>query len=132
MGHTFARLFTRRRSRRDESPGEKPAVDGDAMALDDDELGPPPVLLPAAIFHELLFDPAEMTPAWLRPRPAAAPDPATSTGPAVDVTVVADVAPTDERKPAKRTRRPKADVSSGSTRARSRRVAKPDQDVDNR
>lgn len=122
-------LFGRRRSRRDRSPGEGLAVDATAMALEAATLGPPPVLQPAAIFRQVLFDPAEIMPAWARPRPAPAPDPASSAGQMVDETAVADAAPTDDSKPTKRTRRPKANGSSGASRTRSRPAAKPDHDT---
>jgi hypothetical protein len=115
----------RRRTHENGSPGDAPAVDADAMALESDPLGPP-VLLPAAIFRQVLFDAAEFTPAWARPRPAPVPDPGGSSGPTVDKTVVAEVAPIDESKPTKRTRRPKPNGSSGTSRPRTRRVAKPD------
>jgi len=119
-------LFARRGSRRDRSVGDGLAVDGDAMPLEGATLGPPPVLLPAAIFRELLYDPTEFTPVWLRPRPAPEPNPASSSSPTVDESAVASAAPTDEPKPAKRKRQPKATASSGPTKTRSRRVAKPD------
>ena len=131
MAHGFGRLFlfARRRSRRDRTAGDGPAVDGSAMALEGATWGPLPVLLPAAIFRELLYDPTEFTPVWLRPRPAAEPDPASSSGPTVDENAVANAAPTDEPKPAKRKRQPKATASSGPAKTRSRRVAKPDHDA---
>jgi len=100
------------------------AMAGGALALEDAEAGPPPVLLPAAIFRQLLFDPAELTPAWLRPRPVPEPDPAEAAGATIDATAPADVLPTDVPKPAKRTRRPKSDGTASPSRPRSRRVAK--------
>ena len=96
------------------------------MALEGATLGPPPVLLPAAIFRELLYDPTEFTPVWLRPRPAPEPDPASSSDPTVDENAVVNAAPTVEPKPAKRTRKPKASGSTGPAKTRSKRVAKPD------
>jgi hypothetical protein len=99
------------------------------MPLEGATLGPPPVLLPAAIFRELLYDPTEFTPVWLRPRPAPEPNPASSSSPTVDESAVASAAPTDEPKPAKRTRKPKASGSTGPAKTRSKRVAKPDQDT---
>jgi hypothetical protein len=119
-------LFARRRSRRDRTAGDGLAVDGGAMALEGATWGPPPVLLPAAIFRELLYDPTEFTPVWLRPRPVPEPDPASSSGPTVDENAVVNAAPTDEPKPAKRKRQPKASGPTGPAKTRSRRVTKPD------
>jgi hypothetical protein len=85
-------------------------------------VGPPPILVPAAIFRQVLYDPFEVTPIWARPRPAPAHDPASSPDPIVDETAVANSASTDESKPTKRTRRPKANSSSSGTRTRSKRA----------
>ncbi|HEV8544756.1 MAG TPA: hypothetical protein VGQ64_00555 [Candidatus Limnocylindrales bacterium] len=117
--------FGRRRTHAEGPPDDAPAVDADAMALESAPVGPP-ILVPAAIFRQLLFDAAELTPAWARPRPAPVPDPEGSSGPIVDKPVVAKVAPTDAPKPTKRTRRPKPNGSSGASRPRASRVAKPD------
>src|SRR6266550_4622 len=121
MAHTLGRLLhiTRRQSRRDQSAADGLAVDGGAMA---ETPGPPRILLPAAIFRQVLFDPFEVTPIWARPRPGPAHDPATSPDPIVDETAVANSASTDESKPTKRTRRPKASGSPSRTRTRSKRA----------
>jgi hypothetical protein len=108
----FVLLVARRRFRRDRTP---------AMAFEGPPLGPPPLLVPAAIFHQLLFDPAELTPVWVRPRP-----------PAPEGTAVEAAVPVLEPKPTKRTRqpKPKAKDSTGATKTRSKRVPKPDQTPD--
>ena len=118
-------LLVRRRSRRDRSPG------AGSMALDGAPLGPPPTLVPAAIFHQVLFDPAELAPVWLRRRPASAPDPVSEPdpAPAAEETAVATAAPTDDPKPARRTKRPKTSGAPATTRSRTKRVAKPDPDA---
>jgi len=121
MAHKLGRLLhlTRRQSRRDRSAADGLAVDGGAMA---ETPGPPRILVPAAIFRQVLFDPFEVTPIWARPRPAQARDSASSPEPIVDETAVADSASTDQPKPMKRTRRPKANGSSSGTRTRSKRA----------
>ena len=154
MGNTFARLFpfTRRGSRGGSSAaghaanGSEAAADDDAIAGDDAphaatraELDAPPVLRPSAIFRQLLYDPAEITPVWARPRSAAPSEPATALATAPDLTVgepggtaIADV---DEPKPAKRTRRPKADASATTTapaRPRPKRSTRKDPGADGR
>jgi hypothetical protein len=129
MAHPIKRLLllAPRRAGRDRSPADGPAVDVDAMALEGAALGPPPILRPAAIFRQVLFDPAESSPVWARRRPSA-PDPASSSDPMIDRTAVADSAPTVEPKPAKRTRRPKASAPSGASRTTSKRNTKTNHD----
>jgi hypothetical protein len=115
--------------------GSELAVDGDESALDDDRLGPP-VLLPAAIFTQVLVDATESEPDWARPRSAPAPEPAASPAPepaaspapepaaspapepavppdpmAAAGSPVTDEAPTAPPKPTKRTRQPKTSSS---------------------
>lgn len=109
-------LLARRRSRQDRSQ----AVAGGAGALEAADLGPPPTLRPAAIFHQLLFDPVELTPVWVRPRTAAPEEP-----------MVANAAPAAEPKQTKPTRQPKAKAkeSTGARKPRSKRAAKPDPDA---
>jgi len=121
MANTLGRLLhlTRRQSRRDRSAADELAVDGSAMA---ETPGPPRILLPAAIFRQVLFDPFEVTPIWARPRAASAHDPASPPDPIVDETAVANSVSTDEPKPTKGTRRPKAKGSSSGTRTRSKRA----------
>jgi hypothetical protein len=140
VGNTIARLFpfARRSSRGGASrTGDSPerrhsvAADDDPAAQDGTELGPPPVLRPAAIFRQLLYDPAELTPVWARPRAVAAPEPPTAPIPATAPTP-ATVEPgdppratLDQPKPAKRTRRPKADAAAaGPTRQTAKRPAR--------
>ncbi len=129
LGGLLVRLGRRRTPQeesRDESPVDAPAVDADAMPLESAALDPSPMLVPAVIFRQVLFDGAELTPVWARPRPAPVADPRSSTDPTVDKTVVATIAPTDKPKPTKRTRQPKPNGSSSTTRPKTRRVAKPD------
>jgi hypothetical protein len=154
----FKRLLnlTRRRPDEDRSTADEPTRDVAAVTPDDAPLGPPPMLRPAAIFRQLLFDPAEITPVWARPRPAfappSAPEVTTSTGPLVDRPAArspratgkvkaASAASGAEPKSPKPTRRPKASgapatsssaaVASppSATRTRSKRVAKPTVDA---
>jgi hypothetical protein len=88
-------------------------------------LGPPPVLLPATIIRQVLFEAAELVPEWARPRAApVAPPP-----PTIEETVMAaeelvepmveapDPAPVDPKPKA----RPRRTKSAGST---SRRTTK--------
>ena len=90
----------RRRPEPDRPPADQRTVDIDALPLEGATSGPASMLLPAAIFRQVLFDPTEFTPAWLRARPGPAPEP----GP---------TGPTDEPQPAKRSRRPKTNASPG-------------------
>lgn len=114
LGGLLVRLG-RRRSQQKGSPGDGPVVDADAMALDESApLDAPPVLMPAVIFRQVLFDAAELTPAWARPRPAPVLDPGISSG------------PTAPKPSPKRTRQSKPNSSSVTSRPRTRRVAKPD------
>jgi len=119
----------RRRPEPEAPPAPAPTVDVDAMALESATLAPR-LLEPAAIFRQVLFDPTEFTPPWLRPRPAPAPATATATpaAPVVDETPVASAAPADEPKRAKRPRRAKATGAPATSRTRSKRTAKADHD----
>jgi hypothetical protein len=133
MAPAFNRLlhFGRRGPGPDASLAEPvagPAVDVDAMPLEGATLASAPGLVPAAIFRQVLFDPTEFTPAWLRPRLAPAQEPATPSAPVVEQTAVANAAPADERKPATRPRRPKAKTPSAAKPTRSKRAAKTDHD----
>ena len=110
MANALGRLLGRHASRhtpQEGSAGDVPAVDIDALPLEGalDEL---PVLVPAAIYHQLMFAPNEITPAWLTPRPSPAPVAASS------------MVSTVESKPAKRTRRPKAIASTTTSRPKSK------------
>jgi hypothetical protein len=149
----FKRLLdlTRRRPGGDRATADEPTDAAAPIAHEDVPLGPPPVLRPAAIFRQLLFDPAEIAPVWARPRPAfapaSAPEATVSSGRLVEPAAAEGSTPSDkveiastasgsEPKP-KRTRRPKASgtpATSSSTvagsppaaaRTRSKRVAKP-------
>ena len=113
----------RRQPEPDCPPAEPVTVDIDAMPLESAPVGPVPMLLPAAIFHQTLYDPTEFTPAWLRPRPAPGTEPSDLTD---DQTADADSGSTDAPKPPKRARRPKTSPSPGPSRPRSKRTAKPD------
>jgi hypothetical protein len=78
-------------------------------------LGPPPVLLPATIISQVLFDAAELVPEWARPRPAPSTTPPatvetpveTADEPVEAVIPAPDPAPADP-KPKSRPRRAKA------------------------
>jgi hypothetical protein len=97
-------------------------------------LGPPPVLLPAAIFSQVVFDPMEITPEWAKPRPAPAPAPAGPPSPDATLDESAarpggsdgpdpapDAAPqtADAVKPKKRARRPNANGTPARRRPKS-------------
>jgi hypothetical protein len=96
------------------------------------------MLVPAAIFHQVLFDPAELAPVWLRRRPAAAPGPtsapdlASEPDPAANEIAVANAGSTDDPKPTKRSKRPKANGAPAASRTRTKRVTKPDPDATDR
>jgi len=125
----FKRLrnLTPRRTGRDLSPANGPAIHVGAVALEGATAGPTPVLRPAAIFHQVLFDPAELSPIWARPRAASAPVAASASAPTVEEPAVVGVAPSDGPKPAKRTRRPAAKApETASAPKRSKKTAKPD------
>lgn len=109
--------FLPRRSRRSDL-GQATLV---ASRPIDPDLAPvgPPVLLPAAIIRQVLYEATELTPAWALPRPNAittatltASAAATATGAAVD-----------PGPPAARTRRARKPASSEAT-PRSRRTTK--------
>ena len=129
MVPTFNRLLHLGRRRPEpERPPEVPVtVDIDALPLEATTVGAVPMLRPAAIFHQVLFDPTEYTPAWLKPRPAATTDTSTPSDVMADQTAVADAGPTDTPRPRKqRTRQPKASASPAASRPRSRRIVKSD------
>ena len=113
LGGLMNRL-ARRRVRQEASQADEPPVALDTTASEDAPLELHPVLMPAAIIRQLLFDATEFTPAWARPRQA----------PVLDA---APVTPTDEQKPAKRARRPKPTTSPATSRPRARasRATKP-------
>jgi hypothetical protein len=91
-----------------------------ALALDDAAIGPP-LLLPAMIFRQVLFDPTEVVPAWLKARSAPAPTPAPAPKSMSSATTesapTARQALTEDPKPARRARRPKADGAQASSDA---------------
>jgi hypothetical protein len=116
-------LLARRRSRRDPARPVEPVADGGAMALAAVPLGPLPILEPAAIFRQVLWDPAEVAPVWVRPLPEPESVAAETTEPATELVEAtagaeADASPAVS-KPAKRTRRPKAE---GSTTRKARKA----------
>jgi hypothetical protein len=129
MAPTLNRLLHlgRRRPEPDRPPEEPVTVDIDALPLEGATVGTVPMLRPAAIFHQVLFDPTEFTPAWLQPRPAAATGTPGPSDPIDHQTAVADSGSTDTRKAPKRARRPKTSPSPAASRPRSKRIAKPDQ-----
>jgi hypothetical protein len=125
----LVRLLTRRSAPRETPAAVEPGVVHEE-AVEAAVLEPPPVLRPAAIFHQVLVNPAEFVPAWLRSRPAA-PAPASADAPKPAPTeheILAGTATTDEPKPAKRTRQRKANGSPAPTRTRTKRVTKPAKD----
>jgi hypothetical protein len=111
LGKLLGRLG--RRDAKQAGPPDGPlAVDPSAR---DDAPLELPVLMPAVIFRQLIFDGTEVTPVWARPRPAPESEPATTT-----------VGASNEPKPAKRARRPKPDGPSGASRPKTRRATRKD------
>jgi hypothetical protein len=101
----------------------------DESSLLDDDLPlasaiaePRRMLRPAAIFHQVLYDPAEHAPAWLRRRPEP---PAPAMAPAAE-TALAETTPAAKPKATRRTTRSKANGSATPARPRTRRTAKAD------
>ena len=82
--------------RRSTNAEPSPAAVGPPIDL---ELAPvgPPVLLPSAIFRQVLFEATELVPAWAKPRPVAEQS-----------------RPPNEPKATKRPRRPKATEKSAA------------------
>jgi hypothetical protein len=112
-------FLIRRRPRPDGMPkaalalaggGDTVAMGGGVLAMAMAPLGPPPVLRPALIISQVLFDPAEFVPDWAKPRPKHAAEPPGETDTASDEATVltgpSDPAPEDA-KPASRQRRAK-------------------------
>jgi hypothetical protein len=111
-------LLIRRRPRRNAMPkaalavagGDPVALGGGVLAMAMAPLGPPPVLRPALIISQVLFDPAEFVPDWAKPRPKAAVQPSGEMDAASDAATVqiepSDPAP-EAAKPASRPRRAK-------------------------
>jgi hypothetical protein len=115
-------LLLRRRPRWDRAAvapiaaggGEALHDGGGGLALAMAPLGPPPVLLPATIISQVLFDAAELVPEWARHRPAPSTPPAATVEEIVEaadepveaMTPTPDPAPVDP-KPKSRPRRTK-------------------------
>ena len=126
MANRLARLLSRGSSRPEPAPSVVPTGDRGALALDTAAVGPP-MLLPAVIFRQVLFDPTEFTPAWLKPRPAPAPEPLAASATTDHEAAPASTAPpaaappaaatAAEAKPVKRTRR--ATPAGSPSRAKS-------------
>jgi hypothetical protein len=70
MPRGFGRLpfLTRRASTSDRRASEQPTMAAASVDPDRAPVGPP-VLLPASIVSQVLFDATELTPVWARPRP---------------------------------------------------------------
>jgi hypothetical protein len=123
------RLFQRgpRRSGPDPLAADRPVPEVMEWEDEDLELGPPPVLRPAAIFRQVLYDPAESAPIWARPRQSVASETTPAPEPKEDpvAVAVADAAPADAPKLAKRKRSPKTTEAARTSRPASKRAAKP-------
>ena len=122
----FRRLrnLAARRTGRDPSPVDGPAVLVGVADLEE-VAGPPPILRPAAIFRQVLFDPADLVPVWARPRAAAWTLTSSLSGAPVDAAAVTTPDLPGEPKPAKRARRSATTTSSSAVRPRSKKAAKP-------
>jgi hypothetical protein len=130
MPRGFGRLpFLTRRSSADQ-PASEPALIRRGPADPDAVPVGPPILLPASIVRQVLFDGNELTPAWARPR--STPEPAAATAaepadpePAASTSAVAD--PPAEQAARKRTRRAPAGgmPKAGATDATPRRPRRP-------
>jgi len=115
-------FLIRRRPRRDAVPkatlaaagGDPVAVGGGVLAMAMAPLGPPPVLRPALIISQVLFDPAEFVPDWAKPRPKPGVEPPGAMDAASDEAIVqtdpSEPAP-EATKPGSRARRPKPAAS---------------------
>jgi len=135
----FQRLLHvgRHRPEHGQSSIEGGTVGGGVTTLDDEPPEPEPILQPAAIFRQYLYDPSEYTPEWARPRPkpeaapeptpvpASDPDPAPVSATAVAETAIAEPLDAAPPKPAKRARRQPASGASTATRSRPKRSTKP-------
>jgi hypothetical protein len=116
MVRGFGRLpFIRRQ--RVSTPSDAPAVDDAPIDPDSAPLGPP-ILLPATIFRQVLVDETELTPAWARPRVAAA-SATRSTASTADLSIADGAPSTDKPLATKRARRPKAAGAPAVNRAAS-------------
>ena len=120
-------LLLRRRPRRDRAAavapiaaggGEAPHDGGGGLALAMAPLGPPPVLLPATIISQVLFDAAELVPEWARHRPAPSTPPAATVEEIVEAAdePVEAMAPTPDPAPVdpKPKSRPRRTKTAGS------------------
>ena len=131
MANPLARLLGRKRdASREASVAGLPAVADESSLVDEDlplasaVAEPRRMLLPAAIFHQLLYDPAEHAPAWLTRRPEPSSSVTTAAG-----TAIAQVAPAVKPKATRRTPRPKANGSTTPARPRTKRATKADPTV---
>jgi hypothetical protein len=141
-------MLLRRRPRRDRDLDPEAAVTGSgagagatagALVFAAEPLGPPPVLLPAAIIRQILVDPTDYVPDWAKrqPKPApvesepletAAEEPVAVGGPVPDEVALEAAGPAAEPVaalvPPKPAKRPKSPRSTGSTpRKRSKPTA---------
>ena len=108
------------------------SADAAVPSADAEDPGPPPVLRPAAIFRQLLWDPAEASPVWARPRPAppAVEPPASVPATAAGATVTAPDPPNgftsaaNPPKPARGPRRAKAEPAAAAPPAKPKRASR--------
>lgn len=117
MPRPFGRLpFLTRRSARSRGDGDDAPPVATATVDDDTAAVGPPMLLPAMIYREVLFDASEVTPVWARPRPPAQPAPP---APAASSDTTPRGGPPDgppeSQKPPRRTRRSAAAADPPAT-----------------
>jgi hypothetical protein len=105
------------RRQRVAAPSAAPAVDDAPIDPDSAPLGPP-ILLPTTIFRQVLVNATELTPAWARPRAAAA-SAARSTASTADLSIADGAPSTDKPLATKRARKPKAAGAPAANRAAS-------------
>ena len=136
MAFRLARLLTGRSRKRKLDPADLAPTDGPATFADED-WEQRFDLLPRAIIRQVLFDPIELPPAWLRARSGAAPSgltaapsgPASGAAPATtSASTTAAITP-EEPKPASRTRQRRTPAAAsggatGTTRPRTKRPSK--------
>jgi hypothetical protein len=105
------------RQQRASAPSDAPAVNDAPIDPDSAPLGPP-ILLPATIFCQVLVHGTELTPAWARPRAAAA-SAARSTASTADLSIADSATSTDKSLATKRVRKPRAAGAPAANRAAS-------------
>ena len=120
----FRRLpFFSRAVAADRAPSGRSALEGARIDPDAAPIGPP-TLLPAMIYHQLLFDSSEITPAWLRSRPGPGQEQARPETSAATERLRQPAASTEKAPTPKATRRKKADAKPAEPKPTATRRAR--------